>query len=200
MSKRLSVSVPEDLWERVEQLRPRMGPSEIVRLALEQMLDRSVPRFAPSREELSESPAYTATLRRLESQARDAYISGFNAALQGVNEFELGYNELHGLARRNWDIAWLPLRNQSPLGDTKAGFDDLWVYAQTFEEFIDTLDELEKAPGAYYSSPPFVAGRNEAFRMLMDQLGGAAVELYKTGVDNGASDPLTVDRSGSDNA
>lgn len=100
---KLSVSVPDPLWERANEVRPGHNPSHLVQAALERMVDASsTAGLSTARPEGTET-AFERARVRLAVEARAQFAHGYEAALGAAEQLPLWCIE--SLATyRNFDV------------------------------------------------------------------------------------------------
>ena len=101
---KLSVSVPDDLWERVGG--PRASPSQLIQTALQRMLETELarPPFVDALPDVSEELFEARAV--LVVQARASFESGYRHAVSAAKE--IPWSALNELDNVRWDLAeWL---------------------------------------------------------------------------------------------
>lgn len=83
MMPKLSVSVPDELWERAQVAEPQLGPSQLVQTALQRLVARADhrPSFARSRPADSNDLVQRAK-QRLAHTARERYEHGYRTGAE----------------------------------------------------------------------------------------------------------------------
>lgn len=161
---KLSVSVPDHLWSAVRAASPNLNPSELVQTALRGSLDRTPnrPPFAITPPDVS-GDLLARAVSRLRKEARELYVSGFQAGLK-LGE-TLSWRALDRLSDADWKLdGWF---QELAANDEVAGegvFESVagerWDYwpAPTFRlGLVDALKALWDATAAE-SSPPVKHG------------------------------------------
>lgn len=99
---KLSVSVPDDLWEESRAKRPDLNPSHLVQEALEGWTrSRATPAFSQDRPDDAET-AFALARERLAGQARGEFERGYRAALAAAETLDLWVIE--SLAKQHFDV------------------------------------------------------------------------------------------------
>jgi hypothetical protein len=99
---KLSAYVPEQLWERVQARFPGSRPSQVAQVALRRLVERSRPRFAPTRDAEDERELLRRRARVSELRQR-AYDEGYEAGLTLCAG--LHWTDLERLAAADWTAA-----------------------------------------------------------------------------------------------
>jgi post-segregation antitoxin (ccd killing protein) len=103
---KLSISVPDQLWERAKELRPELNGSHLVQTALERMVEASANAgLLTTRPERTEA-AFERARTRIAAEARAQFEEGYAAGLEAAEQLPISCIE--SLATwRNFNVeAW----------------------------------------------------------------------------------------------
>jgi post-segregation antitoxin (ccd killing protein) len=149
MMPKLSISVPDELWDQARAAAPDLNPSQLVQNALRRYLTAAAqrPPFARVRPSASQAD-FEQVRQRMAGEARARYERGYQAGLSLTKDLSWGAVDL--LANLNWDVnKWVrELESRDPDGDL------LWQLLGIEESDIDGIRE--------YLAPSFE--RESAFR------------------------------------
>jgi hypothetical protein len=167
---KLSVSVPDSLWDQARDRRLDLNPSHLVQTALESWLDEGrAAAFSTERpKDLDEH--FAAARARLASQARKQFEDGYRAALESTEKVSLETVSL--LAEYRFDVRrWA--ENIARIGEEAAmGLiprDHAWG-GEELEALVSALGGLmSRLPGLDElgdPQPAFIRGFTQAMRDL----------------------------------
>jgi|GEM_PF-2279553 len=176
---KLSVSVPDALWETSRAQRPDLNPSRLVQEALEAWRQQRARPAFPLERPVEADSLFAKRRDQLAAKAREEFERGYRAALAVAEVFD--WWDLESLARQRFDVAaWA------------AGFADAAVAADLGRIPTEAPDKkvmsaLIKALGALL--PPF--GDNEPTPSAPYQRGFAQAmrELWRESFEGTASQP-----------
>lgn len=102
---KLSVSVPDDLWNEARQSRPDLNPSHLVQDALIAWTRQRATDAFPQDRPPDADAAFSTARARLAASGREDFERGYRAAILAVESFSLVWFE--SLARARFDVvAW----------------------------------------------------------------------------------------------
>lgn len=170
---KLSVSIPDDLWDRAREIRPDLNPSHLVQEALASWAEpRRTPGFSIEPPEGTET-AFLQVRQRLASQAREEFVAGYRAALTAAQELPWWW--LQSLASESFDIqAWAQHQGTAALNASLGTIPKDWgPEPNAFAALIRGLGSLVGSPfGDDHFAPslPYIRGFAHAMRRLWDEV------------------------------
>jgi hypothetical protein len=169
---KLSVSVPDPLWEEARQQRPDLNPSRLVQVALDSWVQpRSAPAFSLE-PPADAGPAFAAAREHMAAEVRREFEEGYRAALAAANSIRLlTFQELADDYR--FDVAaWARDRARRAMEGVWMGPETWWAWD------VEEGSAVAKALGSVIPHPaldtesgrtaPFVRGFAEALRNLWE--------------------------------
>lgn len=170
---KMSISIPDELWERARDVRPDLNPSHLVQEALgDWVVPRRTPGFAIERPDGAEA-AFRQARDRLASQAREEFINGYQAALTLAQELDWWW--IQDLARHLFDVEpWAKAIGESALASSMGTVPKEWgPEPGAFKALIRAVGSLVGSPfGDEKFSPslPYVRGFAQAMRLLWQEV------------------------------
>jgi hypothetical protein len=169
---KLSVYIPDDLWEMAKRVSPEEGPSLLIQRGLRGLVESrsAVPAYAAERP--AGAPEDLAAARtRLMKQARAQYEAGFQAGKRALNDTEAISGEaLEALAHRDFNLEqWLaPSRRlfAEMAADGKEpfkGFD--WLLILSKPEYLGDFASPIR-PANFEPNRPYLRGFADAMREM----------------------------------
>jgi hypothetical protein len=164
---KFSVYVADELWDLARLREPHLNASQLVQLALRQLVttvayEPPPPAFARSRPGDAEA-SLTTLQQRFAQQARQRYEQGYRDALQ-LAETHFRWETLDRLAEVNWDLRkWV--QNLGQLGDANPDYmalEDLFVHS----EQVATTSDGRKLAFPYWHDDTWKLGFINALRDL----------------------------------
>jgi hypothetical protein len=171
---KLSVSVPDQLWDEARQQRPDLNPSHLVQVALDSWVRRSSPGYSQEPPE-DARPAFTAAREHLAAQARREFEDGYRAALAATAE--LNWRTIQDLADGRFDVTtWAGTFGRSVfLAETGRIPQDRAPRPEEWDALVRAVGSvvdhpvLDEEPGR---SAPFLRGFGEAMRTVWKAIEG----------------------------
>jgi hypothetical protein len=172
MARKLSVSVPDELWDRAQTQRPDLNPSHLVQTALEAFTrPADTAGFSLARPEDTEE-GFAAAKTQLASMARAEFESGYRAAVRTMPA--LSWWDIQGLAEGNFDVAaWAKGYGDSEVAAQIGNIPKDWAPDPAVVKAIfQGLGGWIMPYGAEEPRPtiPFLRGFARAFRELWTQV------------------------------
>lgn len=172
MAKKLSVSVPDDLWEHAQTQRPDLNPSHLVQAALEAWIrPADAAGFSLARPQDAEA-GFEAARRKLAERARSEFEDGYRAAVELAGALDWWY--VQRLAKSNFAVlGW-----SSSLAESRVA-EDIGNVPKGWGTETEVIGGLLKALGGHISpwgddmpmrTIPFLRGFAQAFRDLWTQV------------------------------
>ncbi len=172
---KLSVSVPDELWDRARGLRPDLKDSHLIQNALEGFTKPAeVAGYSVAMPE-DAKPAFEAAREKLAAHARGEFEEGYRAGVEIVPSLSW------------WDIQSLADRHRFAVKEWARGYSDSVVNAELgniptdWAADPDVVSALLKALGnlvppfgddMFTPSIPYLRGFTQAFRDLWEQVNG----------------------------
>lgn len=168
---KLSVSVPDDLWESTRIQRPDLNPSHLVQEALEAWTrSHTEPAFSQDRP-ADAADAFSKVRDRLARQAREDFEVGYRGALQAAEVLEFWVIE--SLADRHFDVAaWADGFAWSAVAAAMGNIPREWAPdGEIIHILVKTLGSLVSPYGddAFKPSAPYLQGFARAMRDLWQE-------------------------------
>jgi hypothetical protein len=104
---KLSLYIPDDLWERARAVDPSLNQSQVAQRALQHWLETRPTGESPAFERPADAvPVPEGLVQRFAGEAREQYQAAYRAAFQLAER--ISWRSLDELASRGWDWAsWL---------------------------------------------------------------------------------------------
>jgi len=121
---KLSLYIPDDLWNRARAVDPALNQSQVAQRALRHWIDAQEARPPAAFEPPPDAaPPSEGLVRRFANEARDQYQAAYRAAMELAER--LSWRSLDDLASRGWDwAAWLRHGGRDVAGTLPAWLSD----------------------------------------------------------------------------
>lgn len=170
---KLSVSIPDQLWERARSVRPDLNPSRLVQGALESWAEpRTSPGFSTERPEGADAE-FDGARDHLAAQAREEFVKGYRAALALAQELPWWW--IQGLAGDLFDVrVWAEGIGRSALEADLGRVPKDWGPERgAFKALVRAVGSLVGSPFGdeqFGPSLPYVRGFAAAMRRLWEEV------------------------------
>jgi hypothetical protein len=177
MMPKLSVSVPDELWERAQAVAPESGPSQLVQAALRRYVAGATGRLPLLRQRSPESRALLEqVLQRVVDRTQATYDDGYRAGLEFAEAAP--WKLIETLAQNDWSLGnWL--EEWQNLNSTGHSSPEEQVFCERVQR---------AATAQYHQDATFRAGFADGLRDLWQALTGEVSDV-RGGEDTAGSDP-----------
>lgn len=164
---KLSIYVPDELWDRVRQARPELNPSQLVQAAIAD-IGGGAPFTSHPDSDTTDTDAFERLKEKLTAEAAHRYGAGSHSALEIVEALQFGLDELSEMAEYDWSVVqWTFQKTDADLIAHLESRDDHWS-----AKFLRALG-YSLLPGFEVRATPFFTrGALDTLRRLWREVAG----------------------------